>query len=231
MNKADIYLITNLINGKQYVGQTVQGYLKRWENHCRNASSNSNHYIQYIDKAIKKYGCENFKIELLETVPIHLKDEKEIYYIDLYDTYNKGYNNTIGGDINPMFDEKVKTKHLNIMRSDNVRQKMSKSVKAAYTPQLRKWFSNHSKNIWNSWTLDQKEKCIQGLRNYNNSKKQRVAIVDKNDKILKEFECAADACKYFNKPSKEAGHLLLNCDKYNKNGKRSKYYGNYWIKL
>lgn len=53
-----------------------------------------------IRKAIKKYGKDNFKIELLERVPLKEANEKEKYYIGKYNTYNKGYNATLGGQEN-----------------------------------------------------------------------------------------------------------------------------------
>lgn len=233
MKTADIYLITNLINGKQYVGQTIKGYLKRWESHCTYANRNKTdrQSPQLIDKVIDKYGVENFKIELLEIVPIEQKDEKEQYYIQKYDTYNNGYNLTIGGDFNPMFDDKVKQHHLEVMQSTQMRTKMSESVKKAYTDDLRKWFSNDTKQKWNNKSEDEKAKTIIGFTNYNNSRKQKVAIVDENDNILEVFDSCADACKYCDKPTKEAGHILLVCDKFNKNGKRAKHFGYCWIKL
>ena len=165
MKTADIYIITNLINNKQYVGQTVKGYLTRFEGHCRLYNRCKLHNIKYpykthIDEAIAYYGVENFKVELLEVVPYELKYEKEIYYINKYNTYKKGYNYTIGGDINPMYSEKTKQYHKQTMSRPEIRQKISKSVKNAYTQELREWFSQHSKNIWNNWSEQQKENCI-----------------------------------------------------------------------
>ena len=49
-------------------------------------------------RAIRKYGEENFYIELLETVPIQDLNEREKYWINYYDSYNNGYNSTLGGD-------------------------------------------------------------------------------------------------------------------------------------
>lgn len=50
-----------------------------------------------IKKAIFKYGKVNFKIEELEKCNLDILDEREIYYINLYDSYNNGYNLTKGG--------------------------------------------------------------------------------------------------------------------------------------
>lgn len=50
-----------------------------------------------IKRAIKKYGKENFSIKELEKCSIAELDEREIYYISLYNSYYKGYNSTKGG--------------------------------------------------------------------------------------------------------------------------------------
>lgn len=233
MKTADIYLITNLINGKQYVGQTIKGYLKRWQGHCVYANRNKvdRQSSQLIDRVIDKYGIENFKIELLETVPIEQKDIKEQFYIQKYDTYNNGYNLTIGGDFNPMFDDKVKQHHKEVMQSIELKTKMSKSVKKAYTEELRNWFRNDSKQKWSNADDTKRKAILKGFINYNNSKKQNIAMLDEFDNILQIFESCSDACSYLNKPTKEAGHILLVCDRYNKNCKRSKHFGYYWKKL
>lgn len=86
-----IYLITNQVNGKQYVGQTRLTLESRFKSHCRKDKIES----MAIRAAINKYGKENFTIELLEeTTDL---DDRETYYIEKYDTYKNGYNNTIGG--------------------------------------------------------------------------------------------------------------------------------------
>lgn len=93
-----VYLITNLVNNKKYVGIT-NDYKKRWSNH-RSMNSPS----MAIAKAIKKYGKENFKFELLEeNVSIEDIDEKEQYYIQQLETHvstGKGYNVSKGGRYN-----------------------------------------------------------------------------------------------------------------------------------
>ena len=61
----DIYLITNKVNNKQYVGKTQKGYLNRFKEHI-NAYSHGER--QYLHCAMNKYGSENFKVELLAQV-------------------------------------------------------------------------------------------------------------------------------------------------------------------
>ena len=56
-----IYKITNLINGKIYIGQTITSISQRMNRHYTNAKTNN--HATGIDGAIKKYGRENFKVE------------------------------------------------------------------------------------------------------------------------------------------------------------------------
>ena len=88
-----IYKITNNINGKIYIGQT-KNVKKRFKEHI-NAETNS-----AIHNAIKKYGKENFTFEIIEG-PIKNYNEREIYWIEFYNSYRNGYNLTIGGNQPP----------------------------------------------------------------------------------------------------------------------------------
>ena len=93
-----IYKATNKITNKSYIGQTIKKLDQRKSEHKHRAffeNSNTKFY-----NAIKKYGWYNFTWEILEESNEWSKeelDEKEIYYIQLYDTINNGYNILIGG--------------------------------------------------------------------------------------------------------------------------------------
>lgn len=87
-----IYKITNKLNGKSYIGQSID-IKKRWEQHIKNSGSNKN--PMYID--FKKYGTDNFLFEIIEECSKEKLDEKEIYWIKYFNTYYKGYNLTTGG--------------------------------------------------------------------------------------------------------------------------------------
>ena len=89
-----IYLITNPINGKVYVGQTLN-YMKRMNEH-KNSGKTPKYYFSH---AISKYGWENFTKEILiDDVPEEDLDNLEINYIDFYNSFGPGgYNLTIGG--------------------------------------------------------------------------------------------------------------------------------------
>jgi group I intron endonuclease len=91
-----IYKITNLLNNKVYIGQTIQKLSDRWNRHCNMNCSEAEHNM-IIKKAIIKYGKENFSIEIIETCDSKYLNEKEKYYINKFNTYKEGYNSTLGG--------------------------------------------------------------------------------------------------------------------------------------
>lgn len=102
--KGFIYIIKNTVNSKVYIGQTKTSVDQRWKEHLRHAQYGS----QVINRAMKKYGVDKFYVETLEICDWTILDEREIYYIDLYDSTDKskGYNVSIGGNT-PKFKRKT----------------------------------------------------------------------------------------------------------------------------
>lgn len=100
-----IYCITNVINGKKYIGKTTFSVTKRFREHCKD-STNDKYKDRALYKAMNKYGVENFLVETL----IECDDEElssyEILFIEELDTYKNGYNFTIGGDGKQLFSHK-----------------------------------------------------------------------------------------------------------------------------
>ena len=91
-----IYKITNKINGKSYIGQTIQSVKERFYQHCATKCSQAI-LNMVIHKAITKYGKSNFTIEVIEEVESANLNDRERYWIRYYDSYNNGYNSTEGG--------------------------------------------------------------------------------------------------------------------------------------
>ena len=87
-----IYVITNLINNKQYVGQTTRFRERMWE-HEKDHRTNS-----VLHQAIEKYGTDNFQVDIVEECAEDQLNEREIYWINQLGTYHVGYNLTRGGD-------------------------------------------------------------------------------------------------------------------------------------
>lgn len=95
--KTGIYKITNLKTNDCYIGQSLDIY-KRWCQHCKCGLGIDTPVGNKLYKAMFQYGLQNFTFELLEECP---KDtltlnEKEKYFIELYDAKNFGYNSTGG---------------------------------------------------------------------------------------------------------------------------------------
>jgi len=91
-----IYIHTNIISGKSYIGLTTQGIKRRWNAHTAHAAMGTQTYFY---NAICKYGKDTWVSAILED---HIKqselNNREVYWIAKYGTYGKGYNSTPGGD-------------------------------------------------------------------------------------------------------------------------------------
>ena len=92
-----IYKITNKINNMAYIGQTIYSIENRWKEHLQISSDSTRRSFSAVHKAIQKYGKENFIIEEIEECDNNLLNEREIYWINYYNTYENGYNLTRGG--------------------------------------------------------------------------------------------------------------------------------------
>lgn len=99
-----IYKITNQINNKVYIGQSVN-IKKRFNQHKCAARDGENSYFY---QALRKYGVENFSFEVLEECPKEKLNEREIYWIEYFHSTDrsKGYNISRGGDGFTLYDYK-----------------------------------------------------------------------------------------------------------------------------
>lgn len=102
-----IYIIKNKNNDKVYIGQTTLSVKERFNAHKKRSTLKNRNYKIY--NAMRKYGVETFYVETIEeNIPLNMLDEKEIYYIKKYNSFENGYNSTSGGDgrtINCQYDE------------------------------------------------------------------------------------------------------------------------------
>ena len=97
-----IYVIKNKCNDKVYIGQTTQCVEDRFKQHLKPSQRKRARYKLY--RAIDKYGSDNFYYEVLEKdVPYDKLDEREIYYIEKFDSFKNGYNSTHGGDTKSIY--------------------------------------------------------------------------------------------------------------------------------
>ena len=222
----DIYLITNNVNGKQYVGKTQVGYMIRFKQHLNAYDNGERHYLAC---AIHKYGKDNFNIKCIAKVDDDSWEFWEQYYINILHTHytEGGYNITKGGDYNPMNDPTVIAKHHKICISEyyrNLQRALSSGRK----------HSEATKQLCRNNTLANLDICLKGFRAYNESRKTKVGMIV-NNKIVKVFNSLAEAARYVSDNNPKYKYNVGNtsqikhyADKFNKNGTRSKFLGYSW---
>ena len=143
-----------MINSKSYIGQTVQPMNIRICQHKSLAKHRPNSGFA-LSKAINKYGEDNFTwVVLCECISQEELDEKERYYISLYDTFGRnGYNLTEGGvkyanfagENHPMFGRK---------HTEESKRKMSVNSKGKNTqPKTEEWKQKVSKSHSKTWSV------------------------------------------------------------------------------
>lgn len=96
-----IYKYTNLINGKCYIGQSIHLSIRHNQHKNRFNDKNDSGYNCSFHRALRKYGWENFKYEILvndDTLTEEDLNNLEMYYIDYFNSYYEGYNEDKGGN-------------------------------------------------------------------------------------------------------------------------------------
>lgn len=92
-----IYKITNIINNKIYIGKSIK-IERRWSEH--KAEINDLAKQNHLYCAMRKYGIDNFHFEIIELCPENntTLSDREKYWINFYNSYENGYNETRGGE-------------------------------------------------------------------------------------------------------------------------------------
>lgn len=121
-----IYKITNLINDKAYIGQTINSLATRFKGHCTKRADNAGSYIM---RAIQKHGKDNFVVEEIAAASSRAElDILEIYYIKTIGTLApSGYNLEAGGTTN---------KQYSLQSLDNISKAQKNRFKTQIHPRL-----------------------------------------------------------------------------------------------
>lgn len=135
-----IYRITNSINGKSYIGQTTKTLEERWKQHLANYKKLN----FYFYRAIRKYGINCWKIEIIEEVEHSLLNDREQYWIAYYNTMKEGYNMNTGGGQNSKHSPEVINKLKQIIKTKEQREKMSLSAKIRMSREKKTGESNRA---------------------------------------------------------------------------------------
>lgn len=198
-----IYLITNKINNKKYVGKTTQSIEKRWQEHISD-SKKEKCEIRPLYRAIRKYGIENFTIKEIEKCNTDNLSEKEKYWIQYYNTYEDGYNATLGGDGKILldYDEIIKT-YLITHNASEVARTLNCSIDSVY-----KILKVNDIQISSAAEIAK------------NNLSKRIAQYDKKGNFIKEYSSYKEAEKAMGNTQRHIGDCA--------NGKRKTAYGFIW---
>jgi group I intron endonuclease len=177
-----VYLITNLVNGKVYVGQTWWSARRRWTKHQTDARVGRK---QYFHAAIRKHGAESFALGLLGCAESQEElDAFETLWIILLDATNPsiGYNTKQGGR-GGKHTAATKKKISEIVSSPDVRRKQSEYAKKRWeTPGEREKQSLITKKQWNS--PGRREALISSLKEAWDNPERRKQQSDRTKKDM-----------------------------------------------
>lgn len=131
-----IYCIENRINGKKYIGQAynIERRLYEHEYHLKRGTDHSG----VLQRAVNKYGIENFDFYVLEECDTSEMNDREIYWISYYQTNNKeyGYNLSRGGEMSllgykfpPEFGKKISMVKKGTKLTEEHKRKISQAQK------------------------------------------------------------------------------------------------------
>jgi group I intron endonuclease len=201
-----IYSITNKINWKRYIGQTIEKNIQdRWKSHFK---QNSN--CRYLKYALAKYGKENFKFEvILECDDIDLNN-RELYYMKYYNTIvPNGYNLREAGNHG--------------RHNEETKRKISQTVKERYSnlpdsekkalAERQSGINNH--NFGKKMSDEQKQKISQNMKN-----KKPIECYNLDNQLVKTYESISEASKELNGSQRNISKCCL--------GKGRTAYGFIW---
>lgn len=203
-----IYKITNIINGKVYIGKTEFTIKRRFKQHCEDCKKERLNEVRPLYRAMKKYGVDNFISEEIEQCDNSILCDREKYWIQYYDSYKHGYNATIGGDGTPRIDQQQVISLYNQLKNQKA---VAKQLKIDATTVRKILRSNNITIIGRS----EIKRVLLG---------KKVAMIDKiTGEVLKEFDTVSDAANYLKMPTTSRSNIGRVC-----NGKRKTAYGYKW---
>jgi group I intron endonuclease len=186
IKKGKIYKITNKENGLIYVGCTINPLEKRFYEHlyrCFNTDYKSKLY-----NSIKKYGANNFMIELIEECDLNVIYETEKKYIKELDSYHNGLNSTFGGEgcLGYVHSSEMKIKISEAIKNGNSHK--GKTYEELYTDNAEYEKEKRRlsvKKSWNEISDDKKNKRVINMRNAvrKNSKYSEDLIKEIKEKL------------------------------------------------
>lgn len=203
-----VYKATNKVDGKSYIGQTITSLRERKSQHkCDAFKRNRNYYFQ---NAIRKYGINGFKWMTLHICTnTQQLNETEIYYIKLYDTFNNGYNLTIGGKGSNGKKASKETR----LKMSIAGKKRKRPKRKPFSKEWRQKMSDSKKGEKNHQygkPLSEKTKKKLSLANLCGKHPQAKSVMIKG----KHFPCLREAAEYIGLTTEGLRHRVINKTKW-----------------
>ena len=206
-----IYKITNDINNKVYIGKTLLDIEKRFSQH-KNDSHRVRAEARPLYHAMRKYGSEHFYVELVEECPIKELSNREIYWIDFYDSYKNGYNATMGGEGKQFYDYDII---------------VSKFLSGKTTKEIMNNLGCCIDTVRNALHLANIDININNYKKY----EKNFVVKDKDKKVIRSFLTRREAAEWLiEKGYPETNNIgnITTAIGRALNGHREKAYGFYW---
>lgn len=146
-----IYYIKNLINNKYYVGQSQDIYY-RWNREKTFLNGDKLAWNAHLQNAWKKYGADNFEFKIIEECSLDSLNNREVFWIEKLDSFNNGYNKTLGGDgfrgcvawnkgikLSEPYRKKLSEAHKNKKHTESQKEQLRKRLSGENNPHYGKF--------------------------------------------------------------------------------------------
>lgn len=192
-NSGEIYMITNKINNKKYIGRTVSylssgrkyGITRRWNKHV----SDANNYVdqgRYFCNGIRKYGKDNFNVEILLICNLEMMDYYEKKFIKIYNTLSpNGYNLIDGGGgpkrLHPDTIEKISKSHRFLHMKDEDIENLLSSMEELEIDEIPFGinYTHHTVNKYEGFTVTQNNGKLKSIISNGKSLTEKLEMVIK----------------------------------------------------
>lgn len=147
-----IYMVKNNVNGKVYIGQTIETLPeRRWQNHLSSIRCGI-HKNTHLSSSVSRYGEESFSFSIIDSAESQEElDKLECHYINVYKTLNRkfGYNKRLGGRTGRLSAESIEK-----MRKTKTGRKLS----STHRENIRKSLLGHTRTKGVKWSKEAVEK-------------------------------------------------------------------------
>ena len=202
-----IYKVTNLVNGKIYIGQTRNTIEQRKSTHTHSAKYHKDNTI--FHNSIRKHGVDNFSWEIVCKCLEELLDDMERGYIKKYKSmyYESGYNMITGGHSGGLLTEEIKKKisisKMGDRHSYETKKRISDSLLGDKNPMFGKQHTKETKTKMSTngkgkfgpnnekHYLKNNGKLISGK---NNPNKKVILKLNKKMIVVHEYNTLMEAC-------------------------------------